>query len=38
MDSAEKALFDLFTLVFGPENEGHLAVFGGFSAESQMKI
>jgi hypothetical protein len=30
----KKLLFDRFTLIFGPENAGDLAVFGGFSAES----
>jgi hypothetical protein len=31
----KKSFFDLFTLVFDPANEGGLAVFGGFSAESR---
>jgi hypothetical protein len=30
----KKAVFDLFTLIFGPENAGDLALFRGFSAES----
>jgi hypothetical protein len=30
----KKSYFDLFTLVFGPENEGGFALFRGFSAES----
>jgi hypothetical protein len=30
-------IFDVFILVFDPENEDRLAVFGGFSAESNVK-
>jgi len=34
----KKSLFDYFTPVLGPENGGGLAVFRGFSAESNYKL
>jgi hypothetical protein len=34
----KKSLVYLFTPIFGPENEGGLAVFRGFSAESTFHI
>jgi len=32
----KKPIFDVFTLIFGRENAGDLAIFGGFSAESNV--